>query len=49
MNLIGVQLLHVDHIFNGLRSDAREVLESDPGVATFDAQPPSAPDELSGT
>ena len=45
VNLIGLQLLQVDHVFNGLRSGVPAVLSSRPGEAVFEAQPPSAPDE----
>jgi hypothetical protein len=44
VNLIALQLLTVRHRFDGLQAGAREVLESDRGVAVFPAQPPSSPD-----
>jgi hypothetical protein len=44
VNLIGLQLLTVDHVFNGLRVGVARVLDSSPGEAVFPAQPPSAPD-----
>jgi hypothetical protein len=44
VNLIGVQLLGVDHIFTGLQLGVRKVLDSRPGEVVFTAEPPSAPD-----
>ena len=46
VNHIGSQLLIVQHVFDGLQAGVGRVLESEPGVAVFNAQPPSAPDEL---
>ena len=44
VNLIGLQLLTVAPIFNGLQADVSEVLGSGPGEAVFTAQPPPSPD-----
>ncbi len=44
VNQIGLQLMTVDHIFNGLQAGVKRVLGSKPGVPVFDAQPPPAPD-----
>jgi len=44
VNLIGQQLLTVDHIFNGLQAGVRRVLASTPGEPVFTAQPPPTPD-----
>jgi len=46
VNLIGLQLQAVDHIFDGLQAGVREVLGSKRGVAVFSAHPPSAPDQF---
>ncbi len=44
VNLIGQQLLTVDHIFEGLQVGVSRVLGSKPGEAVFTAQPPTSPD-----
>jgi len=44
VNLIGFQLLTIDHIFTGLQAGAKKVLASDPGEAVFSAQPPTSPE-----
>jgi hypothetical protein len=44
VNLIGQELLSVEHLFSGLRVGVRKVLESQPGEAVFRDQPPRAPD-----
>jgi len=44
VNLIGQQLLTVDHIFKGLQVGVSRVLRSKPGEAVFTAQPPPSPD-----
>ena len=44
VNLIGVQLKLVDHVFTRLQAGVSEVLDSEPGVPVFSAQPPAAPD-----
>ena len=46
VNLIGFELLTLQHVFEGLQAGVGRVLESEPGVAVFSAQPPSAPDEF---
>jgi len=46
VNHIALQLLTVEHIFQGLQIDARKVLGSVPGEAVFSAQPPTSPDSL---
>lgn len=46
VNLIGLQLQSVDHIFTGLQAGVKEVLGSEPGEAVFSAQPPSSPESL---
>ena len=43
VNLIGLQLQSVDHIFKGLRVGVGRVLRSTPGEVVFKEQPPSAP------
>jgi hypothetical protein len=44
VNLIGLQLQSVDHIFKGLQFGVRRIMRSEPGEAVFSEQPPSAPD-----
>jgi hypothetical protein len=44
VNLIALQLSSTTHIFEGLQDSAVRILDSQPGEAVFDAQPPSAPD-----
>ena len=44
VNLVGLQLGAVEHIFKGLRVGVRRVLASEPGDAVFPAQPPEPPD-----
>lgn len=44
VNLIGLDLMAVEHIFNHLRSGVAEVLESKTGEAVFAAEPPPPPD-----
>jgi hypothetical protein len=44
VNLIGLQLQSVDHIFKGLRFGVERIMRSEPGQAVFSEQPPSAPD-----
>jgi hypothetical protein len=44
VNLIALQLSSVTHPFERLQDGAVKVLNSQPGEAVFDAQPPSSPD-----
>jgi hypothetical protein len=44
VNLIGLQLGTVAHIFEGLQVGVGRVLDSQPGEAVFTEQPPPAPD-----
>jgi hypothetical protein len=44
VNLIALQLSLVTHPFERLQDGAVKVLNSQPGEAVFDAQPPSSPD-----
>ena len=44
VNLIALQLSAITHRFEGLQDGAVKVLNSEPGEAVFDAQPPSSPD-----
>jgi hypothetical protein len=44
VNLIALQLSSITHRFEGLQDGAVSVLNSEPGEAVFDAQPPSSPE-----
>lgn len=44
VNVIGLQLQSVDHIFKGLQFGVRRIMRSEPGEVVFPEQPPSAPD-----
>ena len=44
VNLIALQLSTITHRFEGLQDGAVNVLDSEPGEAVLDAQPPSSPD-----
>lgn len=44
VNLIALQLSSITHRFEGLQDGAVRVLNSQPGEAVFDAQPPSSPE-----
>jgi hypothetical protein len=44
VNLIALQLSAITHRFEALQDGAVKVLNSQPGEAVFDAQPPSSPD-----
>jgi hypothetical protein len=44
VNLIGLELVNLDHVWNGLRDGVVRVLNSEPGEAVFSARPPLPPD-----
>ena len=44
VNLIALQLSWTTHRYEGLQDGAVKVLDSEPGEAVFDTQPPSSPD-----
>jgi hypothetical protein len=44
VNLIALQLSLTTHRYEGLQDGAVKVLNSHPGEAVFDAQPPASPD-----
>lgn len=44
VNLIALELSSITHRFEGLQDGAVKVLNSRPGEAVFDAQPPSSPE-----
>jgi hypothetical protein len=48
VNLIALQLSMITHRFEGLQDGAVKVLNSEPGDAVFDTQPPSSPDTPQG-